>query len=157
MSALTKHRPWLAAILGLILTGLGHLYLRRWRRAALWVLLTFAVSAVFVPPEAFDPLTGGATIPPSEFAAVLRELAPILAVSFASVLDAFFLGLRQAAEAQAQADRSAAEDADTDASTATVADPEADAVTCPECGREVDADIDFCHWCTTRLDEPTDR
>ncbi|WP_424006169.1 DUF7575 domain-containing protein [Haloferax denitrificans] len=152
MSALTKHRPWLAAILGLVLTGLGHLYLRRWRRAALWVLLTFAVSALFVPPEAFDPLTGGAAIPPSEFAAVLGELVPILVVSFASVLDAFFLGLRQAA---ARAERSAVEDAEE--SAATVADPDADAVTCPECGREVDADIDFCHWCTTRLDEPIDR
>lgn len=156
MSALTKLRPWLAAILGLVITGLGHLYLRRWRRAAFWVLLTFAVSALFVPAEAFDPLTGGAVIPPSEFAAVLRELVPILVVSFASVLDAFFLGLRQAA---ARADRPAVEDAEESAATVTdpVADPDADTVTCPECGREVDADIDFCHWCTTPLDDPTDR
>ncbi|MCO8267134.1 zinc ribbon domain-containing protein [Haloferax sp. AB510] len=153
MSALTKVRPWIAAILGLAITGLGHLYLRRWRRAAMWVLLTLAVSALFVPPEALESLSNAGTMPPSEFVSVLTELLPILAVSLVSVLDAFFIGLQQAAEAQAEADRDAAE---ADDSAAAVSDPNSDAVTCPECGREVDADLDFCHWCTTRLDEPTD-
>ncbi|RDZ63263.1 zinc ribbon domain-containing protein [Haloferax sp. Atlit-12N] len=151
MSALTKVRPWLAAILGLAITGLGHLYLRRWRRAAMWVLLTLAVSALFVPPEALESLSNAGTMPPSEFVSILTELLPILAVSLVSVLDAFFLGLQQAAE---RAARSAADAADD--SVAAVSDSDSDAVTCPECGREVDADLDFCHWCTTRLDEPTD-
>ena len=32
-------------------------------------------------------------------------------------------------------------------------------VTCPSCGRETDADLDFCHWCTEPLPwaEPDDR
>ncbi|POG56431.1 zinc ribbon domain-containing protein [Haloferax marisrubri] len=154
MSALTKVRPWLAAILGLAITGLGHLYLRRWRRAAMWVLVTLAVATLFVPSGAFEALNAAETMPPSEFASVLTELLPVLAVSFVSVLDAFFLGLRQAAEAQAKAARDAAE---ADDAVLTDSDAESDEVTCPECGREVDADLDFCHWCTTRLDEPTDR
>ncbi|AKU08786.1 zinc ribbon domain-containing protein [Haloferax gibbonsii] len=154
MSALTKLRPWLAAILGLIFTGFGHIYLRRWRRAAMWVLLVLAVAALFVPSGTLEALDAAETMSPSEFTSVLTELLPLLAVSFASVLDAFVIGFRQAAEAQAQAARSAVDDADD--SAAAVSDPDSDAVTCPECGREVDADLDFCHWCTTRLDEPTD-
>ncbi|RDZ47602.1 zinc ribbon domain-containing protein [Haloferax sp. Atlit-19N] len=152
MSALTKLRPWLAAILGLIFTGFGHIYLRRWRRAAMWVLLVLAVAALFVPSGTLEALDAAETMSPSEFTSVLTELLPLLAVSFASVLDAFVIGFRQAAEAQAA--RSAVDDADD--SVAAVSDPDSDAVTCPECGREVDADLDFCHWCTTRLDEPTD-
>ncbi|RDZ52074.1 zinc ribbon domain-containing protein [Haloferax sp. Atlit-6N] len=154
MSALTKLRPWLAAILGLIFTGFGHIYLRRWRRAAMWVLLVLAVAALFVPSGTLEALDAAETMSPSEFTSVLTELLPLLAVSFASVLDAFVIGFRQAAEAQAQAARSTVDDADD--SAAAVSDPDSDAVTCPECGREVDADLDFCHWCTTRLDEPTD-
>jgi hypothetical protein len=26
---------------------------------------------------------------------------------------------------------------------------------CPECGKELDPDLDFCPWCTTRLDVGT--
>jgi predicted amidophosphoribosyltransferase len=25
-------------------------------------------------------------------------------------------------------------------------------MTCPNCGKELDEDIDFCHWCTTQLE-----
>ncbi|OYR79611.1 hypothetical protein DJ71_16250, partial [Halorubrum sp. E3] len=31
------------------------------------------------------------------------------------------------------------------------ADGETLEVTCPSCGKEVDADLDFCHWCTEPL------
>lgn len=24
-------------------------------------------------------------------------------------------------------------------------------ITCPNCGKEVDADMEFCHWCTTEF------
>ncbi|WP_396612279.1 zinc ribbon domain-containing protein [Haloferax sp. S1W] len=133
MSELTKVRPWLAAILGLAVTGLGHLYLRRWRRALLWVALAFAVSALFVPVEALEALANGGPVPP------LTDILPVLAVSLVSVVDAFFLGLKQVSEP-----------------SGVLTDDDADSVSCPQCGREVDADLDFCHWCTTRLDEPTD-
>jgi predicted amidophosphoribosyltransferase len=26
---------------------------------------------------------------------------------------------------------------------------------CPSCGKELDEDLDFCHWCTQRLDGNT--
>ncbi|AXR79121.1 hypothetical protein AArcMg_0898 [Natrarchaeobaculum sulfurireducens] len=30
----------------------------------------------------------------------------------------------------------------------------ADGPTCPQCGKELDEDLAFCHWCTTRLEPP---
>jgi len=33
----SQKRPWLAALLGALVTGFGHLYLRRWRRAVGWL------------------------------------------------------------------------------------------------------------------------
>ena len=138
MSELTKVRPWLAAILGLAITGLGHLYLRRWRRALLWVALSFAVLLLFVPTESVTALSnaanGSGTLPP------LTDILPVLSVSLMSVVDAFFLGLKQVSEP----------------SGVLTDDDDDESVACPQCGREVDADLDFCHWCTTRLDEPTD-
>ncbi|KAB1193922.1 zinc ribbon domain-containing protein [Haloferax sp. MBLA0076] len=133
MSGLSKVRPWLAAILGLAVTGLGHLYLRRWRRAALWVALAFAISVFFVPTGAVESLATGGEIPP------LVDVLPVLAVSLVSVLDAFLLGMKQVSEP-----------------SGTAVIDESEAVSCPQCGRDVDPDLDFCHWCTTRLDEQRD-
>ncbi|KAB1188127.1 MULTISPECIES: zinc ribbon domain-containing protein [Haloferax] len=133
MSGLTKVRPWLAALLGLVITGLGHLYLRRWRRAALWVALAFAISVFFVPTTALESLANSGSIPP------LVDVLPILTVSLLSVLDAFLLGMKQVSEPRDE-----------------TAPGDAEAVSCPQCGREVDPALDFCHWCTTRLDEQRD-
>ncbi|WP_411963813.1 zinc ribbon domain-containing protein [Haloferax sp. YSMS24] len=133
MSGLTKVRPWLAALLGLAVTGLGHLYLRRWRRAILWVALAFSVSVLFVPTGALESLATGGQIPP------VVDVLPILAVSLVSVADAFLLGMKQVGDTEKQA---AVEESDTDS--------------CPNCGRETDPELEFCHWCTTRLDEPRD-
>jgi endogenous inhibitor of DNA gyrase (YacG/DUF329 family) len=27
---------------------------------------------------------------------------------------------------------------------------------CPECGKELDPELDFCPWCTTRFDEESE-
>jgi hypothetical protein len=32
-----------------------------------------------------------------------------------------------------------------------------DGPVCPNCGKSVDPGLDFCHWCTERLDAPGDR
>jgi hypothetical protein len=133
MTGLTKVRPWLAAILGLAITGLGHLYLRRWRRAALWVALAFSISVLFVPTGSLESLATGGQLPP------LVDVLPLLTVSLVSVLDAFVLGMKQVTESDEP----------------TVSD-DASTQSCPQCGRDVDPDLDFCHWCTTRLDEPRD-
>jgi len=55
----SQKRPWLAALLGALVTGFGHLYLRRWRRAVGWLAVLFAVSYVFVEPAAIEALAAG--------------------------------------------------------------------------------------------------
>ncbi|SDN18825.1 hypothetical protein SAMN04487949_3597 [Halogranum gelatinilyticum] len=147
-----EKRTWLAVVLAIPVVGFGHLYLRRWLRAVGWILLTFGAS-MFVPPEQLEALSAwqqalfttgsvsGVTAP--EFSA----LAPVLAVALMSIADAYMVARRHNAQVRMQAATMAAMDGD-------VAD--ADVVTCPACGREVEADLDFCHWCTTEFERPQD-
>ncbi|MGM0591736.1 MAG: DUF7575 domain-containing protein [Halobacteriota archaeon] len=128
MATFSRKRPWLAVLLGLLFTGLGHVYLRRWRRAFGWYVLTIAVSLLSVPPGAFEALLAGE--------ADIMSFLPVLAVSIFSVFDVYRLALIHNARLTA----SPASGTD---------EPEPDA--CPECGRPVDGDLDFCHWCSTQL------
>jgi hypothetical protein len=151
-------RPWLAALLGTLATGLGHFYLRRWRRGLAWFAAAVVASFLFVPPEAAQALLSGTGSDP-------MDLAPVFAVGIASIADAYVLARRRQQQARSGA---ATGTADTGANqdgngketvigaTPTVgpdgpslsSDPE----TCPDCGKELDPDLDFCPWCTTRLD-----
>jgi len=123
---LSQKRPWLAALLSMLATGLGHLYLRRWRRALGWLAVVLGVSYFFVDPAALDAAASGETFD-------LLELAPVLVVTSLSVADAYLLAYVHNAVAQA---------------TAT---PDGELSHCPNCGKEVDADLEFCHWCTAEL------
>lgn len=144
-----EKRAWLAVTLAIPIVGLGHLYLRRWLRAVGWILLTFGASA-FVPAEQLEALsawqealftTGSVSgVPAPE----LTALAPILAVALLSIADAYMVARRHNAQVRMQATAVATMDST----------EEGDVVTCPACGREVEADLDFCHWCTTEFDRP---
>ncbi|WP_049915732.1 zinc ribbon domain-containing protein [Haloferax mucosum] len=134
MNGLDKLRPWIAALFGVFITGAGHLFLRRWRRASVWIALAISVVFLFVPESARVALLSGGPRPP------LMDVAPALAVTLVSALDAFLLGVQQAAES----------------STPHTPGEDAETVSCPQCGREIDAELDFCHWCTVRFDEPRD-
>lgn len=127
----SRKRPWLAALLSVLATGLGHLYLRRWRRAAGWLLLVYGVSVLFVDPAAVDALVNGSSVD-------VDALAPVLLVGGASVVDAYFVARAQNALART--------------STATAEGEHA----CPSCGNELDPALEFCHWCSTRLDRRDD-
>lgn len=124
--SMSRKRPWLAALLGAVATGLGHLYLRRWRRAVGWLAVLFGVTALFVEPEALNAMATGEAFDP-------LAVAPTLVVGLLSVLDAYVL-----ARAQNEVARR----------TAT---PDEELVHCPNCGKEVDPDLDFCQWCTEEL------
>ncbi len=152
-------RPWLAALLGTLATGLGHFYLRRWKRGLGWFAVAVAVSALLVPPEAARALLSGS-------GADVTTLAPLLAVGVASVADAYVLARMRQRDARdddgpaaAPEPEAGADPGTADGSTALAGsvaaggawDP-ADAE-CPECGKELDPDLDFCPWCTARLDE----
>ncbi|TKX56709.1 zinc ribbon domain-containing protein [Halorubrum sp. SS7] len=159
-------RPVLAALLALVFPGLGHLALRRWGRALLWHLTIVgggvALFALY-DVEPVDPLADPAALT----AAVPTDVTlPIVLLSALSALDAYLVGRadaaeRDRAEAAAEAMRRRAASADGDdgpgggqsppPAAATGEDGETLEVSCPNCGKEVDADLDFCHWCTEPL------
>ena len=156
-------RPVLAAVLALAFPGLGHLVLRRWGRALLWHVTVVGGGVALLTLYDIDP--GGATASPFEAAAALpTEIAlPVALLTVLSSIDAFVVGRADVAErkrvdATAEAVRRRAASADDDGGAVaspvgelTGDDGEAARVECPSCGKETDAELDFCHWCTEPL------
>lgn len=166
LSGLTRptgpKRPWLAGLLALLVTGLGHAYLRRWLRGFGWLAATYAVALLLVPPEAIEAVTSG------DPAANPLDVAPPLLVIVASAVDAYVLARRT--QTRAVAARSAAagttggapgvgdangpDAGDAGGASAAAATADGEAQACPACGKDLDADLDFCPWCSTELDRP---
>jgi len=126
-----NRRAWIAALLSFLQPGLGHAYLRAWRRAVTWFLVWAAVTATFVELPSPSLTVEGLRQTATQLFAALGglDLVPSLvlsAVTAFAMVDAF----RLAAEPT------------TDDTTAR----------CPECGKETDEDLDFCPWCTAELD-----
>ncbi|PAU85151.1 hypothetical protein CK500_00310 [Halorubrum salipaludis] len=166
-----QFRPLLAALLALALPGLGHLTLRRWGRALLWHLTIVgggvALFALYdVPVESTVSVAEAA----ETAAALPTDVTLPIAVLYAlSAVDAYLVGRADVAEqqradatAEAIRRRAASDDgegagdlggANAPASAGAVAETAAGPaeVECPHCGKETDADLDFCHWCTEPL------
>ncbi|QCC52941.1 zinc ribbon domain-containing protein [Halapricum salinum] len=121
----SNRRPVIAVLLAAVLTGLGHLYLGRHKRAFGWVALSLSVVALSIP----DP-------PPASVVALL----PALFVFTLSVLDAFWIAVRDRGNNGLQRD-----------SWSSHSPGE-----CPVCGEDLDPELDFCPWCTSRLDRQTE-
>ena len=131
MTAETSKRPWLAALLAFVYPGLGHVYLRSWFRALIWFGLAVLTAAAFIPETLLtgvDSLDGAI--------AVSRELPTdallaLLGVTALNVIDAYLIarGTRES---------------------------EDEGTACPHCGRELDEDLAFCHWCTNQVREVPD-
>jgi hypothetical protein len=115
--------------------GLGHAYLRSWIRAVLWFGL-WAVTVMVVVPAPGAP----ATEPVSFLTGLAEGLAALefeaslalTSVTAFSVLDAYWLSARELASRDQFADEHT--------------------VACPACGKEVDPELGFCHWCTTEFE-----
>ncbi|MFB6168595.1 MAG: zinc ribbon domain-containing protein [Haloferacaceae archaeon] len=135
-----ERRAAVAAVVGAVgaavgIAGAGHVYLRRWRRAAAWFSVALGASVVLVFVFA-DPQTVTADSLPPEV------VAPVAAVLVASVADAYLAGR------QGQSSRAAGDDA-----------PD-----CPACGRDLDPTLEFCWYCSAPIEggveedgEPTSR
>lgn len=150
MSEMGRKRPWLAVLLALVISGLGHAYLRRWGRALGWYV-AITITLVFVVPDgAIDQLLAGSPPP-------VGDIFPALLVAVASVVDAYVLAVRHnrtVEKGKRSADVATAEHATADHDTAGEPPITSEPITeCPHCGREVDAELDFCHWCTEELPE----
>lgn len=133
MSDTGRKRPWLAVVLAFIYPGLGHLYLREWLRAVLWFGLVFSTTTLLigegdVPSEfTLDSLLAAARGLPIEASVAM------LVITGLSMADAYWMATRENESVAVE-----------------------DGQQCPNCGKELDDDIDFCHWCTTELSRPTD-
>ncbi|WP_458207158.1 DUF6677 family protein [Haladaptatus sp. NG-SE-30] len=128
-----RKRPWLAALLAFVYPGLGHAYLRQWLRALLWFAFALTTAMVFIPESTFQSVEAGGL---SAYVQATQTLStsviiPILVVQLCNILDAYWAALRG-----------------NRATTATGGD----SARCPNCGREVDEEIDFCQWCTTPIE-----
>ncbi|MFA1610547.1 DUF7575 domain-containing protein [Halobellus rubicundus] len=131
----TRRRALIATLVAVLgasvgVAGAGHLYLRQWRRAAAWfsvvVGATIVLLSVFVDPATLslsDPAAVANVEPASLPTAVT---APVFALLLLNALDAYRLAAR--------------------------GPQTADAPQCPACGGELDPELDFCPWCTTRLE-----
>lgn len=134
---MTWLRALLAAGLSVIMPGAGHVLVRDWLRAALFAGLFLSASALFLPIEqlaAAGPITNVDEI--TAYADVMSEETDSMTQFLLS-----FIALFAAIDATFRALGYPPGGADT-----------ADGPTCPECGKEIDEDLAFCHWCTTRLE-----
>lgn len=138
---LSKKRPWLAAVLGVAVTGLGHLYLRRWLRAVGWLVVAFLVSSFLVPESTLATLTSSGQIAWSEAVSLIVDTLPVIAVTMLSALDAYQIAVVNNYII------------DTHISSDEAGD---DPTLCPSCNRPVDDDLEFCQWCASPLSESGD-
>lgn len=128
-------RAMAAVLLSLVFPGVGHVYLRDWIRAILFA--TFFLTAVIL----FVPITtvaeaGSVTGAHEQLVEGVStmDLALLVFVVCFCAIDA---GLRGASRPRG-------------------GEPGTDAPACPNCGRELDLELEFCHWCTYRFDAPRD-
>lgn len=122
----------LGALLGV--AGVGHAYLREWRRAVAWfaavIGATLVLFATFADPEvAADPDAW-----PTEV------VVPVLVLLSLSIFDAYYVA-RRAGGGTGTPGEADGGGADADGATR-----------CPNCGREVDGEYAFCAWCAEPLD-----
>jgi hypothetical protein len=124
-----RKRPLLAAVLGLVYPGLGHVYLREWARALLWFGLLILTGSLLIPDGVYPTTVTVESLTEMSRAMPLRAVVALSAVTGMNMVDAYILASRSNETSQ----------------------PVTEGTQCPSCGREVDADLEFCHWCTTEL------
>ena len=138
----SEKRPWFAALLSILFPGLGHAYLRAWARALVWVLLLTAATVVMIPPE-IAPASFTVEAFMDAYAQIPTYVSlAVFALTVLCALDAYRM-------AQAQNRRVVTPPTD----EVDIPGPETggDVGTCPNCGKELDEDLDFCPWCSFEL------
>jgi hypothetical protein len=133
MNGRGNRRRFVAAMLSFLQPGIGHVYLREWVRAVLWgavwlgsLLLVLTTAGLELTARNLLATAGGF------FAAVdgfpMEAALTMFAVTVFATMDAYWLAAR--------------EDYRID-----------ETPRCPGCGKELDPALEFCHWCTARLED----
>ncbi|MFC6974239.1 zinc ribbon domain-containing protein [Halomicroarcula sp. GCM10025709] len=133
MSDTGRKRPWLAVCLAFIYPGLGHVYLREWLRAVLWFGLVFSTTTLLLGEGDLPTELSVDAFLAASRALPLEASVALLAITLLSMADAYWMAARTQQDAAVS-----------------------DGMSCPNCGKELDEDIDFCHWCTTELSTAED-
>lgn len=156
---MSRRRPWLAALLAVLYPGAGHLYLRAWFRALAWFGLALLVAMLVIPEPVLEAgEQGGFSAFYDAFLAVEpQSILPLFVVNTLNVLDAY-LTARRLNSKTTQGGLLDGNIIGSGTAEQTQAQEETQQVAgdCPNCGRELDSDLDFCPWCTTRLSEETE-
>jgi hypothetical protein len=135
----SRRRAWLAAGLSLLLPGLGHAYLRRWARMALWFgfMIAFAAMLVVVPIIPTETIPQEFTF--DAFVQFQRSLPTSVDIARWLVTgliaaDAFVIARQETHEQTVESGQR-----------------------CPECGKELEDDsLSFCPWCAAELESTAD-
>jgi TM2 domain-containing membrane protein YozV len=131
MTETGRKRPLLAVVLAFIFPGLGHFYLRKWGRGLLWLGLLFSLSVMFVVTGMIQPVSE-LTLEAISASYQSRPTAVTVGsvvITTLNVVDAYWVAVNENQTQEIEA-----------------------GTKCPNCGKEIDQDIDFCHWCTTPLE-----
>ena len=128
---MTWLRALAAAGLSVFLPGAGHALLRDWVRALLFAGLFVSALYVFLPTQqlsAAGSMTAAMDVATAELSRIDRFVLSFI-IMFAAV-DAGFraMGLPPTSSGDG-----------------------GDGASCPHCGKELDEDLEFCHWCTEPL------
>lgn len=156
---MSRRRPWLAALLAVLYPGAGHLYLRAWFRALAWFGLALLVAMLVIPEPVLQAgEEGGFSAFYDAFLAVEPQtVLPLFVVNALNVLDAYLTARRMNSRTtQDGLFDGGLLGSETEQQSGPQGDRQPIAGDCPNCGRELDSDLDFCPWCTTRLPEETD-
>jgi hypothetical protein len=131
---MTWLRAIAAAVLSVLLPGSGHVLIRDWMRALAFGGIFVTAVVLFFPSAeqlaAAESMSGMMTIV-SEETDTLSQFVISFIILFAAI-DATFRSMGFPPGSNAG--------------------NEEDGPSCPQCGKPLDEDLTFCHWCTTRLE-----
>jgi hypothetical protein len=146
----------LAALLAVLYPGAGHLYLRAWFRAIAWFGLAFLVAMLVIPESVLQAgeQSGFSAFYDAFLAVDPQTILPLFVVNALNVLDAYLTARRmETRTAQGGLLNGGVFGSETEGQSESTGEAQPVGGDCPNCGRELDADLDFCPWCTTRLKE----
>ncbi|MFW6436261.1 MAG: DUF7575 domain-containing protein [Halococcoides sp.] len=127
-----RFRAWIAVFLTLFFPGLGHLYVRAYYRAVPWIVLDIAVTAWIATTVSLpETLSVEALVEISQSVPMEAQIVST-SMTLVAALDVYLIVRMEQGTAGEDATR------------------------CPSCGKDIEEfeDLDFCPWCTDRLEPP---
>ncbi|MFC5277193.1 zinc ribbon domain-containing protein [Halorubrum rubrum] len=153
-------RAPIAALLATFVPGLGHAFLGRFGRAIVWHVTVLGGAVALYSLSDAGPIDLSGSLADVAAAVPAGVALPISVLVGLSAVDAYLVARSEAAEADRDAALAAAvrrhpaEEGDDGSAGPGGVDSDGGGPTrleCPHCGRETDAELDFCHWCTEPL------